>query len=358
MKKYIQTIPVLLLFILTSSCNGQKGTVPVEAKPSLTDYIVPDHDPYFVESTSIKSPYGPSSITRNIIQDRKGDIWLATWEGIIQYDGNSFTNFTNKEGLRRFHAFSALEDKAGNLWFGTIGAGAFLYDGKAFTNFTTKEGLAHDRLGCFHEDKSGKIWIGTEGGISVYDGNFLPPVKGGFRNYTTNEGLTNNDVNSIIEDKTGKFWIGTRGEACTYNGTAFTKITNNEGQPFTNVRCIIEDSKGNIWLGGNDGLWRYDGKTFTNYTRTFVGYMYEDKKGNIWTSSEAPDNRRQWILSRYDAKSLYDEKATATSILKKEDMFFGITEDKDGGIWFGSLNGVCRYDGKSFNYFKDKKTKE
>jgi len=351
MKKYLQIKLVLLLFVSITSCNGQKETDPTKDNSNQTGNKVLDHDPYFVESTAITTSYGPSSITRNIMQDRNGNFWFATWEGIIRYDGKSFTNFTNKEGLRRFHVFSVLEDKAGNLWFGTIGAGVYRYDGKSFTNFTTEEGLAHDRIGCFYEDKTGKIWIGTEGGISVYDGK-------SFTNFTTNEGLTNNDVNSIIEDKTGKIWIGTRGNACFYDGTTFTNFTNKEGQPFTNVRSIIEDTKGNIWLGGNDGLWRYDGNSFTNYTRNFVGYIYEDKKGNIWTSSVAPDNQHQWILSRYDEKSLNDEKATATIILKKEDMFFGILEDKDGGIWLGTLNGVCRYDGNSFNYFKDKEVKE
>jgi ligand-binding sensor domain-containing protein len=33
-------------------------------------------------------------------------------------------------------------------------------------------------------------------------------------------------------------------------------------------------------------------------------------------------------------------------------MFFGITEDADGGIWLGSLNGVGRYDGKDFDWFR------
>lgn len=64
-------------------------------------------------------------------------------------------------------------------------------------------------------------------------------------------------------------------------------ITKKDGKPFTNIRSIIKDKKGNIWLGGSEGLWRYDGNTFTNFTRKFVGYVYEDTKGNIWTSSES-----------------------------------------------------------------------
>lgn len=118
---------------------------------------------------------------------------------------------------------------------------------------------------------------------------------------------------------------------------------------------ILRIKKGNIWLGGNDGLWRFDpdrGRgSFINFTTGFVGYIYEDRKGNIWTSSEGADTHT-WLLSRYDEQSLRAEKATATPIWKEEGMLFGILEDKNGNIWFGTLNGVCRYDGKSFNHFK------
>ena len=342
MRKYLRTELVLLVLVFSVSCQAQKEPERPKAGLNPLGMNWSDSDPYFQETNTITTSYGPSSITRNIMQDRKGNIWLASWEGIMRYDGTSFTNFTNKERLRRYHVFSVLEDSKGNLWFGTIGAGVYRYDGKKFTNITTKDGLAHDRVGCFYEDKAGNIWMGTEGGISVYDGKSI-------RNFTTEEGLTNNDINAIIEDKSGKFWFGTRGEACFYDGKTFTKFTNKEGAPFNNVRSIIEDKKGNIWLGGNDGLWRYDGNALTNYSRSFVGYIYEDKKGDIWTSSEV--NRGTWALSRYEEKSLLDNTVAATPIRTEQGMFFGIVEDAKGGIWLGSLQGVSRYDGTSFNNF-------
>ena len=341
MNKLLLIILVFLLFVSIVSCNRQKVPVTSKDKSGKTENIAVNRVPKAGGYTAVSGDYGPSSITRQIMQDRKGNFWFATGEGIIRYDGVSFTNFTSSEGLRRVPVFSVLEDKAGNIWFGTIGAGVYRYDGTSFTNFTTKEGLAHDRIGCLYEDKMGSIWIGTEGGISVYDGK-------SFRNFTTNEGLSNNDVNSIKADNTGNLWIGTRGDALFYDGATFNKLKNNEGRVFTNVRSIIVDSKGQIWLGGAAGLWRTDGYSFTNFTRNFVGYVYEDKKGNIWTSSEAPDNRRHWILSRYDESSLHDDNPTVTSILRQDGMFFGIWEDRDEGIWLGTLNGVCRYDGNFF----------
>ena len=318
---------------------------------------------------------GPNRITRNIIQDRNGNIWIASWDGIFKYDGKSFTNITRKVSSARF--FSVLEDSKGNFWFCSIGSGVYYYDGKSFRNFTTNAGLAGNSVSCIYEDKTGNIWFGTEDGASRYDGKVFRnfKMKEEFTHNTTdsvhvsvvdNELWRHNDVNSIIEDKTGKFWFGTRGYAFVYDGKIFTTVINKDGRPFTNVRSIIEDRKGNIWLGGNDGLWRYDGNTFTNITPKFVGYIYEDKKGNIWTSSESSANDLHkilsgnsantgaWALSRYDEKSLSDKKPTVTEITNKG-AIFGILEDDKGNIWFGSGDGVYRYDGKTIMDFKSKK---
>lgn len=351
MKRYLPFYSIFFCFILITACKGQEKTSPpkeVINKPQQPTLNLLDNDPYFAGTTTITTPYGPKSITRKVLQDSKGNFWLATWDGIICYDGTAFTNFTNKQNLRRYRVFTILEDKMGRIWFGTIGAGVYRYDGKSFTNFTTKEGLVNDSVACLYEDKTGNIWIGTQGGISKYDGQ-------SFQNFTTEDGLTDNDVNSIIEDKNGKFWFGTRGDACFYDGQTFTNFKNKAGKSFQNVRCVIADKNGYIWLGGNDGLWRYhpneDLASLTNFSTKFVGYIYEDSKGNIWTNSEGEDGG-QWVLSRYDAKPLSYELPIATPIRTEQNMFFGIIEDIDSNIWFGTLRGVCRYDGASFDYFR------
>ncbi|MFS4492186.1 two-component regulator propeller domain-containing protein [Maribacter sp. 2308TA10-17] len=349
MKKQVLIFASLLITVSIVSCNGQQKKAPEKVTapiPKEAEADTLDFDPYFTESKSITSDYGPNSITRNILQDRNGNIWFATWEGIIKYDGKTFTNFTNKENLRRFHVFSLLEDSKGNIWFGTIGAGVYRYDGTSFTNFTTKNGLANDSIGCFMEDKNGLLWIGTMNGISTYDGT-------NFSNFTIAGGQLNNDINSIIEDKTGKLWIGARGETSVYDGKIVAKFTKPDGQAFQNVRSIIEDKEGNIWLGGNNGLWSYDGSDFTHYTKNFVGYIYQDSKEQIWTSSAEDGNPQNWELTKYDKLAQGNKGATAQLMLNEQNMFFGIVEDKDRGIWLGTLNGVYRYDGLLFNAFKD-----
>ena len=265
----------------------------------------------------------------------------------MHYDGDVFTNYTNKEGLRRFRVFTILEDRTGDLWFGTVGAGVYHYDGKSFINVTMKDGLISNQIGCIVEDAIGNIWIGTQEGVSKYDGK-------SFVNFTTKEGLSNNDVNSIVEDQTGKIWFGTRGDACYYDGSTFTNITNGNGVSFANTRSIIEDQNGNIWFGGNDGLWRYDGSDFMNLMTDFVGCIYEDMEGVIWicASSSSNGNSDKWVLSRYDQSLLPYQSSAITRVKMEETMFFGIMVDTSNNIWLGSLNGVYRYDGSFFEDFK------
>ena len=113
----------------------------------------------------------------------------------------------------------------------------------------------------------------------------------------------------------------------------------------------IEDKKGSIGFGDNDGLWRYDGRTFTNVSQRGAYAIIEDKKGNIWTTGEV--NPQVWALSRYDAKSLYNKNPTVTEIVSGGPALLGILEANDGSIWFGSMTGVYRYDGKTITDFKN-----
>jgi hypothetical protein len=91
-------------------------------------------------------------------------------------------------------------------------------------------------------------------------------------------------------------------------------------------------------------------------SQTGAGAIMEDKKGNIWTSSGI--NSSTWALYRYDQKSLYSKKATASEIMTRGPALFGILEANDGSIWIGASDGVYRYDGKTLTEFKDREGQE
>lgn len=357
----MKSLPVFiffLMFIFFASCRQKQAKGKIISITSKVKGLI--------------APGGPKWITRNIIQDRKGSIWMAAFDGIFRYDGKSFINITSKVTSVRF--FCVLEDRKGNLWFGSIGEGVYCYNGKSFTNFRTKEGLLSNEVTHIYEDKQGNIWFGVSGGASCFDGN-------SFHNYildgngmhedrtgTTFQHRQNNGVGPILQDKKGNFWFGTNREALVYDGKAFSVFKNKDGKAFNNVHSIIEDRKGNIWFGASiigdkrgdtlfttDNLWRYDGKNYIKVANRSAAAIIEDKKGNIWTTGSVnPNGAGIWKLSRYDQKYLYNKKPVLNEIMASEKILFGILEAKDGSIWFGSINGVYRYDGKTITDFKVK----
>ena len=348
--KYISS---LLLLIYIASCGQQNKTDTSKSNDSKSKTIPTaqpvvntlPNDPTFVESKDTVSMYGPHSITRNMLQDRNGLYWFATWQGIIRYDGITFTNMTLKEGLGHFRVFSILEDRAGNLWFGTLGGGLYRYNPSAllstgtkpFTYFTMADGLAGNTIMSMLEDHFGNIWFGTDRGVSCYNGNT-------FTNFTKKDGLTHDSVYAMVQDNTGMLWFGTQGATCCYYPTPslntaskFIKIESR----FGNVRAMVKDKSGNLWFGSTSGgLSRYDGKSFTYFTEkeglnnNYIGCISEDKAGNIWLGGD---------VICYNGKSFI-----RFAILEGQNSntLFCIYEDKSGDIWFCNMDGVRRYDGK------------
>jgi len=346
---------LLLMLLICTSCGQDRTNLPTDSSKSEKDIV---------------TPYRPNAMVRNVKEGRNGTILIAaSFAGVFQYNGKSFANLTSQIGSRRF--WDVLEDRSGNLWVATTDSGLYYYDPrravhKPFQHFTTREGLANNAVMSIYEDKAGIIWLGTGGGVSRYD----PKRADGkfFQNFTMKDGLPNNSITTIMEDKNGTLWIGSRGEACVYDGKTFTVFRNKDGKTFNNVWGITEDRKGNIWFGATiiedrkgdtlivtAGLWRYDGSAFTKINQRGTSTIIEDKKGNIWTTGAVnPNGVGAWKLLRYDQKSLYSKNPVVTEIMSTEKMLCGILEANDGSIWFGSMNGVYRYDGKNITDFKSK----
>jgi hypothetical protein len=121
-----------------------------------------------------------------ILQDRDGNLWFGTRGGLSRYDGASWQTFTNNDYLAALIPCSILQDTDGNLWFGIEG-GLSRYDGASWQTFTTKDGLADNWIMSILQDTDGNLWFGTGGGVSRYDGT-------SWQTFTTKIGLVPNAV--------------------------------------------------------------------------------------------------------------------------------------------------------------------
>jgi ligand-binding sensor domain-containing protein len=287
-----------------------------------------------------------------ILQDGDGNLWFATgWfivgsgvsegGGVSRYDGASWQTFTTNDGLAHNAARAILQDRDGNLWFGTRG-GVSRYDGASWRIFTTKDGLADNDVSAILQDGDGNLWFGTDGGVSRYDG-------ASWQTFTTNDGLGDNRVVCILQDRDGNLWFGTDGGVSRYDGASWQTFTRSNGW-LGEVKCILQDRDGNLWFGTHAGLSRYDGASWQTFTDNdcLVAYLFcsilQDTDGNLWFGARCG-------ASRYDGTS-WQTFTTKDGLADNEIM--SSLQDTDGNLWFGTGGGVSRYDGTSWQTFTTK----
>lgn len=93
------------------------------------------------------------------------------------------------EGLSQSTVVNITQDKVGNMWFATYN-GLNKYNGYEFSVYKHNESdtcsIAGDVVRVCHRDRSGNIWAGTAQGLSLYD-----PYKDSFRNFAYSDGECN-----------------------------------------------------------------------------------------------------------------------------------------------------------------------
>jgi ligand-binding sensor domain-containing protein len=258
-----------------------------------------------------------------------------------------------------------IQDKSGNLWFGTTDNGLYKYNGKSFNRFTTNDGLDCNKIYCILEDKDGKIWVGTEVGLCLYNGKTFSKIQIPLpKNLPPNRNPFNQNhwVYNMLQAKDGKLWFVTIDGVYIYDGKSFTHFPINEAQngfltSNDKVERILEDNTGNIWLGGrtNEGVFRYDGKSVTNLKPMDLFQDGPKPKAHNWGWPQLQDSNGNIWFSNWGGAYRYDGN-TFTSFTAKNGLPREVTriiEDKKGNIWFGASDGLRRYDGKTFTYFND-----
>jgi sugar lactone lactonase YvrE len=84
------------------------------------------------------------------------------------------------------------------------------FDGETWTTYSEAEGLISDYVHDVAVDHGGGVWIGTSHGVSYFK-------DGVWTHYTKEDGLCGNTVAEIIVDDDGIIWFGTKGGGvCRY----------------------------------------------------------------------------------------------------------------------------------------------
>ena len=89
---------------------------------------------------------------------------------------DGFKFYGVEDGLIDDRVTALIEDRQGDLWVATLG-GLCRFDGITFQTFTTEDGLPSNRIRCLFEDSQGHLWLGTDGGVVHHDGQLFQTIK-------------------------------------------------------------------------------------------------------------------------------------------------------------------------------------
>jgi signal transduction histidine kinase/ligand-binding sensor domain-containing protein/AraC-like DNA-binding protein/AmiR/NasT family two-component response regulator len=279
------------------------------------------------------------TIVKDVIQDKRGYLWISTWSGIERYDGYSFTSFKHDPGDSNSiaNAFTEIlyEDKSGFIWVGTWrGLEKFDRSKGIFIHYIPHPPGAgtewSNHVTSICEDNYGILWIGTEDGLNILDrssGKFQC-----FRYDSTDPGsVSDNSIGPIFEDKAGSLWIGTergldkfdrksgRFIHIWYDPDNRNGLIKNRETSQYRIRTIYEVNPGILWLGTYGGLVEFNPQTGKS-----IVYIHD------------PNN--QWSLS--------DNNITS------------VCKDPSGTLWVGTGNGLNAFNNRTkkfINYFHDEK---
>ena len=150
----------------------------------------------------------------DIIEDSDGYIWVATMgNGVYKYDPRTkkTKHFVHREGddtsLSSNSVSNVTETSSGQIWFSTDRGGICRYNeaDDSFTTFSEKQGLPDDTAYKILEDKNRNLWFGTNRGLVKFN-----PETGQCEVFTTDNGLPGNQFNykSALVSSSGIFYFG------------------------------------------------------------------------------------------------------------------------------------------------------
>jgi len=112
--------------------------------------------------------YNPNYIF--CVKVTEGDkVWAGTWGGGVSYfDGDSWNNLTNKDGLAGNIVYSIAVEDSETLWFGTNN-GVSRYRQGVWQSYKTQDGLLDNHVYAIVIDSAKRVWAGTKNGVSLLE---------------------------------------------------------------------------------------------------------------------------------------------------------------------------------------------
>ena len=332
----------------------------------------------------------PQNAIRDLLQTRDGYLWLATFDGLVRFDGVRFTVFnkSNSPGIITNRFINLYEDAQGDLWATTENSGLMRLHQGRFATYTTENGLPGTLYPSLGGDGYGNLMVFCAAHLFRWlDGKFQPaddlrlPDKGEQQNQALHLAFFDDpssppssgrisyfgngellswsqsefspDLNSPpVQDSHGNVWFSSdEGLIKTKNRRVVKTYTKNDGLPGKYARFIYGQLPLQVLTIGDDrSLWLTELDSMQSRlvvprlpeVRAFTRLLcYMDTEGNIW------------IGTIYDG--LYRARPQSITMYAKPQGLtntevYPIIQDRAGTIWVGSVSLFRLKDGTFTNY--------
>ncbi len=205
-------------------------------------------------------PYPTINITREILEDSDGNIWLGSDKGLTKFNSTTkqFIHHTLIEDRADVHKM--LFDAEGNLWWADAFQGLFKMDYKTLENFSPVSKIqsfyTNKTVDALAKAAKGNLWLSTRSGLELFDPKKEQSIP--FKN----ESLDNNLTNSyLLPDAKNQLWMSTPKGIGRYNidSGAFNLFGAENGillDEYNGGPSLMTQS-GEILVGGKNGFYYF-----------------------------------------------------------------------------------------------------
>lgn len=297
-----------------------------------------------------------SNEVQKVYQDRNGFIWLATRNGLCQYDGYKVTTYKSNmympDILTNNNILCVQEDTLHNLWIGT-------QDGLNVMNLETGHirkyvypAIPNNLVSCLLITSENQVWIGTDGGLCRYEAERDSFVV--YDGKQTGGMLKSGAIKSLYEDADGDIWIGLwAGGLYRYSVSEDKFYAYPAIGERNSPHVIFEDSERNIWIGTwGDGLYRLKHpKNFSCLEYVLYRHRPNDEKSLvddiIYAIEEDPHTHSIWVGTRMGLSILPSSRSKQfINYMPRRSPYYipsdevnSIISDASGNMWIATIGG-------------------
>ncbi len=302
---------------------------------------------------SLGSQHGLTySAVRDILQDSKGYIWIATLKGLNRYDGYNIKQYyKSDDGLSSNCIEKLLLLGRDTLLMGT-NEGLCLYDmmREKFTTIVPQTKAPLYVLDMAYDGRS--VFIASDSGLYAYSKTeqSMPLLHKGL-------------IVKVTLDMNGNVWAVSPNTIYCFrpNGQMTRKITATEVSPDYPVEftSIYKDSQGTLWLGTTEnGLYRYN-KNYNQFVSVefasqdrkdmrYIRCIQEDMRGNLWIGTE-----NGLFIYDYTDNSYIQYRQHAKDVQSglTDNAIYTIYKSRGDIMWIGTFFGGVSYTSPTENNF-------